>query len=197
MGRSWSLAVALSLGILGCRQGSKTADYPTFADLNPVAPIDAKGKLELGKIDMPVEVVQKKTNDTLTLDLRAFDQSFEQEVYKFDQDSFSLSYAAGDNYDSPLPLLKFPLTIGNQWDWSGTMTSGNLPHKATATVRTSMEQVLLPVSGATNCVLVAVDLSIESGGPTPATRKLRFWFVKGGGLVKRQFGIGSSRDPGD
>lgn len=200
MGRTtWALAIAVIVASLGCHQGSKGTGehFASFTDLNPVAPIDSKAKLELGKIEIPVEVVQKKTEDSLTFDLRSYDQSFEQEVYKFDGASFNLAYAAGDNYEPALPLLKFPMNVGDEWQWSGTMTSGNLPHKATAVVKTSTEQVLLPGAGATNCVLVGVDLAIDSGGPNPATRKLRFWFVKNGGLVKRQFGIGSSRDPGD
>ena len=75
------------------------------------------------------------------------------------------------------------------------MTAGNEPHRASATVSTSTETLRLTTTGSTPSVLVVVDLEIESGGQEPAKRKLRFWFVKDRGVVQRQFGIGSTREP--
>ena len=103
---------------------------------------------------------------------------------------------AGESYQEPMPLLKFPLTIGDSWTWSGKMVAGLEPHNASAKISTAAEQILLP-GGPTQSVLVVVDLAIESGASTPAARKLRFWFVENKGLVKRQFGIGSSREPAE
>jgi len=193
------LALAIGIAAVGCSGKGKGSGelISTFADLDPTADIGKKAKLELGKVIIPADVVFKKEDKQLTIDLTGFDQTYEKEIYTFDSNSFNLSYAAGDQYVKPLPLLKFPMNVGDEWKWSGTMMSGDLPHAATATVRVSTEQILLPLSGATKSILVAVDLAIESGGPTPATRKLRFWFVKDKGLVKRQFGIGSSREPGE
>jgi len=40
-----------------------------------------------------------------------------------------------------------------------------------------------------------VNLKISDGSPTPSKRELRFWFVPGKGLVKREFDYSSLREP--
>lgn len=200
------LAVALilvGLGLVGCFSGrggpsGKTSSGPPIAsssDLKPDAKIPLKANLRIGEIDMPVEIKQTQTGEEIRIDLEAHGQVLEDESYLAKLNSFELKAVAGENYTAPLPLLKFPMNVGDTWNWVGTMTAGDEPHKATAVVNTSLDKVLLPASGSQEAVLVVVDLQIESGGPEPALRKLRFWFVKNKGLVKRQFGTASSRDP--
>jgi len=144
---------------------------------------------------MPVEVGQAQKGEEMTFTFTAHGQTFETEIYKVNDSGFSLEDAAGERYEQALPLLKFPMNVGDTWSWTGSMVAGDEPHKASATVTTSSETILLPATGSVPSILVVVDLAIEGGGPKPATRKLRFWFVPGKGLLKRQFGSASSREP--
>jgi hypothetical protein len=169
--------------------------FESLADLKPESQIPANANLKIADIDMPVEVTQTTTDDATKISLSAHGQIFETEVYSISEKEFSLFDAAGETYDDPLPLLKFPLTVGDTWKWSGTMTAGTAPHKASAVVATSAETLRMTTTGSTPSVLVVVDLEIESGAQEPAKRKLRFWFVKDKGVVQRQFGIGSTREP--
>ena len=197
------VAVALGVGFAGCNPrkagpGATGEQFNIIEDLNPAATIPATGKLSIGEVQIPVEVKQVLLGETLTYTIDAHGQTFETEVYEVKGDSFSLLDAAGEHYSPSLPLLKFPLTVGETWKWTGSMTAGEAPHKATATVSTTEESILLaPPLGTTPSILVVVDLSIENGAQKPATRKLRFWFVKKKGLLKRQFGSASSREPSE
>lgn len=191
-------AVLALLALAGCTGKSASGSGEEFAsinDLKPDALIPKTANLKIGQVDVPVEVLQEASADQMVLTLEAHGQTFEKEVYRATDASFELVEGAGELYEKPMPILKFPLAVGDAWNWSGTMSAGNEPHKATAKIATSEEPLLLPVEGSTPSVLVVVDLSIQGSGPTPATRKLRFWFVKDKGLVKRQFGIASSREP--
>lgn len=179
------------------RSGGTGQQIAAIGDLNPGAKIPPSAKLKIGEIDMPVEIVQTTTGDEMTIEISAHGQVFENETYQIGDKSFDLLDVAGEHYDPKLPLLKFPMRVGEVWNWTGKMTAGDEPHQATATVTSTNDSVLLPGSGSTDTILVIVDLSIESGGPTPANRKLRFWFAKDKGLIKRQFGIGSSREPAE
>lgn len=192
-------ALVLVLLVSGCsgRQSGSGAKIETSQDLKPDATVPVKASLKIGEVNMPVEIRQKNELDTVRLEIDAHGQTFETEVYRATEKSFDLVDAAGEIYDKPLPLLKFPMNVGDTWKWVGTMRSGDEPHKASATVTSASESIMVPSSGSTESVLVVVDLNIESGGPTPANRKLRFWFVKDRGLLKRQFGIGSSREPSE
>ncbi len=185
----------LAVSCVGKGQSGTGEAIASLVELAPDAKIPTKANLKIGNIDMPVEVLQVNTSTQMKLTLQAHGQDFENEIYRISPQSFELEDAAGERYVEPLPLLKFPMKVGDSWKWVGTMTAGDEPHKATASVVTASENLMLPMSGSTATVLVDVDLTIESGGPSPATRKLRFWFVKDKGLVKRQFGIGSSREP--
>lgn len=194
-----ALAGLLSLVVLaGCTGGKSSGTgekFESVRDLQPDAAIAQNASLKIGQVDVPVAVVQSTETDRMILALEAHGQVFEREVYRVAGDSFDLVEGAGEVYEDPLPILKFPLAIGDAWSWKGKMSSGNEPHDASAKIATSSEPLLLPAEGSTPSVLVVVDLEISGAGPTPATRKLRFWFVKGKGLVKRQFGIASTREP--
>ncbi len=192
-----TLLAALILG--GCTGGSQGAGqaYSAIGELNPSAKIPSKANLKIGEINMEVAINQKTSGDNMTLELEAHGQTFETENYSVNNNAFELIDVADEHYEPNLPLLKFPMRIGDKWEWKGTMTSGQEPHNATAVVTSTSDSVLLPGSGTVDTVLVVVDLSIDSGGPTPATRKLRFWFAKDKGLIKRQFGTGSSREPAE
>lgn len=193
------VAVLATFAVAGCFGGKTTAGngerFENLSDLGPDAKIPAAANLKIGEVNVPVVVRQEDSEDRMVLTLEAHGQTFEKEVYRVTSDSFELVEGAGEVYESPMPVLKFPLTVGESWTWKGTMSSGDGPHDATANIATAAEPLLLPVEGSTPSVLVVVDLSIQGAGPSPATRKLRFWFVKDKGLVKRQFGIASSREP--
>ncbi len=190
----------LLVAAMACTPRSRAAsgqEIATIGDLSPDAKIPTSAKLKIGEIEIPVEIVQTTKGEEMTIEISAHGQVFENETYQIGDKSFDLLDVAGEHYEPKLPLLRFPMRIGETWDWTGRMTAGEEPHKATATITSTSDSVLLPGSGSTDTVLVIVDLSIESGGPTPANRKLRFWFAKDKGLVKRQFGIGSSREPAE
>ena len=191
------LLVAAAAMACSSRSGGTGERIAAIADLNPGAKIPPKANLKIGEIDMTVEIKQTTDGQQVKFEISAHGQVFESETYSVGETTFDLLDVAGEHYEPKMPLLKFPMRVGDQWQWSGTMTAGEKPHKAQATVTSTDDSVLLPGSGSTDTILVVVDLSIESGGPTPATRKLRFWFAKDKGLIKRQFGIGSSREPAE
>lgn len=192
-----ALVVAYLLAGCAPKTGGSGPEIATSSAINPAAMLPKAAKLKIGEIDMPVEVQQTVKGSEIQLDLVAHGQVFETEGYVLSDASFDLVDAAGEHYEPKLPLLKFPMKVGDTWTWSGEMTAGQEPHKATATVTSTKDSVLLPGLGTTDTVLVVVDLSIESGGPTPANRKLRFWIANGKGVIKRQFGVASSREPAE
>jgi len=191
------LWILTAVAVVGC-SSNKSGTGPAIealGDLNPNAKIADRAIVKIAEIDIPVEVVQSDQGGDLKLQLEAYGQVFEREQYKYDDKSFNLVDAAGESYEPPLPLLKFPMRVGDTFTWKGRMTAGTAPHEAEAKISISTDKLIGTATGPQECILVVVDLSIESGASKPATRKLRFWFVKDKGLLKRQFGIGSTREP--
>ncbi|MEA2554283.1 MAG: hypothetical protein QOJ65_2459 [Fimbriimonadaceae bacterium] len=149
----------------------------------------------MGGVIVPVDVKVEQSGDDFSLHLVNGGQDFETEQYKNPPDGFLLVNAAGETYAPPIPLLKFPMRIGDTWKWSGDMITGPASRKADAAIRTRDDKV--DMGTPVDALLVEVDLSMYSGASQPATRRLAFWFVKGKGLVKREFGSSTSRVPNE
>jgi hypothetical protein len=132
---------------------------------------------------------------TLRFDLVAHGEVFETEEYEDGPRQFSLLYSGEERYNPPLPLLQFPFGFGDKWDWNGSMTSGGIPRKASATVITASDRLYYGnQSHETVRVSVGISLSANPGSP-PLRRDLTFWFEPQSGIVKRQFGSASIRQP--
>ncbi|MBL8059675.1 MAG: hypothetical protein JNK63_03040 [Chthonomonas sp.] len=129
--------------------------------------------------------------------------TFEHEAYKFDSDRFTLWRAGGELYNPVIPLLENPVSSGAKWSWKGTMilaadgtpsTGPGSSTPATADIVVSNDKLNLR-AGPVDSKRVDVVLKVISGGPNPAERKLSFWFVRGQGMIKREFAASSTRVP--
>jgi hypothetical protein len=117
---------------------------------------------------------------------------YDEEVYKESPSHFSLFEAAGERYSLPIPLLKFPLTVGQSWTWEGSAEAAGEAVTATAVITTSEEQVYVcgvPVQS------VKSHVQLRIGGPTATIREMTFYFAPKRGLFKRQYGTISIREP--
>lgn len=172
-------------------QGTKIG---TFAEVAPDALPYSKGALILAGTAIPVEIARERTEDRVIFSLIAHKQTLETETYSLARSGFAIESAAGESYLPPIPLLRFPMTIGEAWIWNGEMSAGDVKRSASATIKTSDDTLNLPgVTGA--AIKIDVQLSMDSGGPEPAKRRLLFWVLPKMGVVRREFGASSTRLP--
>lgn len=187
------LAVALACNRDSDSQASSLR-IRTPDQLKPGSLPYTRGALVLAGTAVPVELAQTRSGNTLGLELRAHGKLVERERYIADGNGFRLQEASGETYDPPLPLLQFPMTVGQSWNWEGKVLSAGSSRPASATVVSSMEKLNAP-GGPYDCVVVRVDLEIETGAGEPVKRALRLWFARGQGIVQREFGATSTRQP--
>ena len=142
-----------------------------------------------------MDVETELEDDEYTISLELHGELFDEEVYKDRPGSFSLHEAAGEMYDVPIPLLKFPMNVGDSWTWEGSATAAHESTPATAAVATAEEQVFVcgvPVQA----VRTRVKLSIvPKPGAQPIVREMTFYFAPKRGLFKRSWGSTSIREP--
>jgi hypothetical protein len=196
-------ATAAGMVLVGCKPGglpstTRPGDgaLVEMTDLKPDALPGEEAQLVYGGTKVPVTLAQERSGSDLTLRILAHNEPTEMEVYRVGAQEFSISNAAGEVYEPPIDLLRFPLRLGASWDWAGTMTAGGLQKNATARVETSADR-LFPETVPLDAVKVAVKLDIVANppnGPT-AKRDLTFWFAEGRGVVRRAFGAASVREP--
>jgi hypothetical protein len=184
-----------TFGLTGCAARYSPDEAPvSLAEWRPDHPPYVRANLVLSGTVVPVQVTASRQGDQVRLRLDAHGETLEEELYRLDGDAFRMEYAVGERFDPPVTLMQSPVRPGETWEWAGTLSVGPLSRRATANVVTSREELNLP-GGPYDALRVNVTLSLDSGKATPAVRELRFWFAKGRGLVRREFGASSTREP--
>ena len=186
--------------LVGCHSdtGSSSAAgrrIDTTESIRPELAPAPKALLRLAGVKVPVEVKYAVVKNQVNVQLFAHGEVFEKEGYITDPEAFRLQEAADGTYAPPLDLLRFPMHVGDKWSWSGRMVTGGISRPTKATVTTSTGKVYAGALGM-DAVQVNVDLEIYADpGRSPSKRKLSFWFVPQKGLVRREFGTESIREP--
>lgn len=144
--------------------------------------------LVIGEREIPVTVKSEMIGKLLSVRIYADNTELEHEGYRVEPDAFLLIQAGGETFDPPLPVLKFPLKIGDGWSWTGTLRAGEATSAAEAKVMTIRESLFTPPSEA---LRVNVELTLRRG--VGSKRNLSFWFLEGRGLVQREFGASIRR----
>lgn len=177
--------------------GGSSGLGPKVLSIRAISATTPPGKsavLVLSGARIPVEIEGRTSGRFLTLNLLAHGEVVEIERYSSDQNTFSLFEAVGERYVPQIDLIRTPMSIGESWKWNGELESGNVSHRAEATISTSQEQLNV-VGMSDEALKVRVDLLIDSGEARPAARTLTFWFVPGKGMLMREFGQSSTRAP--
>ena len=178
-----------------CKNRGPLTVIRSIDDMRPDAQPGKTADLVLAGTAYPVTLRQTRNAGRVELDLISHGEVLESERYEIGSQSFSLLDAAEEHFLPALPLLRFPLTIGENWTWTGTMTTGRIPRPATASVAISTADLF--AGGASHDTVKAmVDLSFEANpGRAPLKRQLSFWFDPNDGLIQREFGTASVRQP--
>lgn len=196
MGAARFLGFALiAMSVAGCRPGSdQGVAIATAVELLPDALYQPKATLNYGGTPVVVEMTRSTSGQEVRFELSAHGEVLETEVYQSTTSEFAL-VSIDEKFVPPLPLLKFPMTLGEPWDWKGELVAGGVRHRAEASISSSSEQLFLTKTGGVSTVKIHVELKIDSKTSTPAKRHLTFWFARGKGIVKREVGTATSREP--
>jgi len=191
---------------LGCkphaRAVAKAPDVPapvirvkvSHDELKPESYDSKSSVIVFAGLKIPVEVSQKNSGGQLKLSFLSYDQELSSEEYVYSKNEFGLATVDEEQFNPPIPLLRFPFTTGDTWKWKGTIKEGTANRPATAEIHPTMDRAVFD-GQPQDAVKSAVILKIDGGTPRPSSRENDFWFVNGHGPVKRTIGQGSSRNP--
>lgn len=162
-------------------------------DIEPDASPGDKALLVYAGPKVPVTVVYSKSGSDEKIELKAEDLVVETEEYSSTKQVFALKSAAGESFDPPVPLMKFPFRLGDKYSWKGTLDfSGK--RDASGEITTS-EGKVSEGDHDTPAVLCTAKIAIDGGGDKPAVRELKFWIVVHRGVLAREIGQGVRRQP--
>jgi hypothetical protein len=184
-------------------KGSSTVATPekkgphirTREEIDPTFALDKHAKVTSAGLARPMDVDTDLDDNEYIVRLELHGEEYDEEVYKDLPGSFSLSQAAGEMYDLPIPLLKFPMQVGDTWNWEGAATAAGESSPATAVVKTDEEEIFV-CGVAVQAVRTSVTISIvPRPGAQPIDREMTFYFAPKRGLFKRSWGNTSIREP--
>lgn len=207
--------ITISLSLTGCfltkATDPKPADpaqptttlskqFSSQEDLKPTIAPPKEANLILNGTVIPVTLRETRKDNSITYSWIVDDAGesgepveVESEKYFASHELFSFSATAHERYNPAINLLRYPLTVGDTWDWNGEVIVGVSKRKASAKIETSAAQLNLPNTKITT-LLVKVTLTYEAT-QSPGTRELKFWFKPGEGLVRRELWGSSTREP--
>lgn len=190
--------------VAGCylEKGGKSSDpgqvtgrqYVNEQSLQPAALPYKQTRIIMGGLEVPAEMSRKVEGKQVTFEITAKGEVLEQEHYENDDTGFRFASLSDESFNPPIPIIRYPFTVGEKWEWSGTAGLGQNIKQATAVV-TSTQETLNLVTGVADCVRVTADLEVATGGPGKSKRPLKFWIEPGKGIVKREFAYSSTREP--
>ena len=169
-------------------------------DLKPEIAPPKEANLVLNGTEIPVTLIEKRDGNSITYTWMVDEGresgdpvEVESEKYFFTGDLFSFSATAHEKYDPAINLIRYPLNIGDTWEWNGEVITGKTRNKATATIATRSDPLNLP-GGKVSTLLVTVKLNYLEI-TEPSSRELKFWFQPGAGLIRRELWASSTRTP--
>lgn len=202
--------LALSLGVLlvvcGCRpfadpsesepsSGPAPMAYLKIEELEPAKLPPDQARIVLSGIEIPVSLHSETEGRNLTLAWKTADGALvEEENYLVTSDSFSLLALPGESYAPAIPLVKFPMQVGDTLQWKGQVKVGSNEAPAEAVVISKNESVNL-ANGKYEALRVDLQLIYYPQSKQESKKSLTFWFQPHGGLVKREFHTASMREP--
>src|SRR5205085_4343464 len=113
-------------GLLSCtssNQGSVVtkgsgAYIASASELKPDGDPGTRAKMVMSGMIIPVDLKTRTDPKGFFIDLWYEGEKFEEEQYRSTPEEFQLVNAAGETYSPPIPLLRFPMNVGDAWKWS-------------------------------------------------------------------------------
>lgn len=190
-------AVALcasGCGLLGATPSGHSVQVRDLDSFRPDTLPYREGSLILAGTRLPVELQERRKDGRFEIVVLAHGKAVEVETYRAENGQFLFESLSGESFAPPIPILRFPLRSNDSWDWTGEFRLGPTARPAKATVATQPETLNL-ASGSLQATRVDIALTVETSKATTAERGLKFWLAPKAGVVRREFGASSLREP--
>ena len=185
--RTGAIFAILVSGGISTASGDASDFFPT----NLGAHWEFKGAAGATQLNMTATITSSKKQDGKTVVNVRWTQNgqiTQDEVYSVSPTEVARSSAGAKGAivsTPPVPVIKFPLTIGKTWKWKGNVSSAGSKYEAQADLKVAALETLKTAAGTLKAFRVDMSLStVVEGKPVNAVNS--YWFAGGVGLVKQQ-----------
>jgi hypothetical protein len=100
------------------------------SELKPDALYSDKAELILSDLTLPVDMARRVEGENVLFEFSTGAVIVDTEVYQSTTKVFGLMKMNMESYDPAIVLLKFPMNVGDSWEWKGVQESGGRHHKS-------------------------------------------------------------------
>jgi len=154
-------------------------------------------------IDMQITIVRAKnpTPHQVVLRYMKGDKEFQEETYLVTASEVARMRSGpggSGKITPPLPVIKYPATVGKSWKWAGSITQptssgGSQTVQGNATIKIAAFEAVKTTMGSIKAYKVDLNLVVTAGGQS-ATIVNSYWYAPNIGMIKQaaSFGNGTS-----
>lgn len=147
-----------------------------------------------GPVNQSASVVSAKKNGSTTSVVMSYSQNgtpVQQETYLVTPTSVSRSRSGANGANvitPPLPVIKYPMTVGKSWTWKGNIAMPTGKFDGSATLKVVSKSKVKTAAKTFDAYEVRLDLKVMAGGSS-ADFVNTYWFAPGVGLVKQSMTV--------
>ena len=125
---------------------------------------------------------------------RTFSETYRVTAQSVERTSSNMGQ--GDSQiNPPIPIIKYPLTAGKSWTWSGTITVQGQPVQGRSSLSVTGPTTVKTAAGTFKAMRVHSSLTIEAQGQKLILPN-DYWFAPGVGMVRQHATIGATKVDG-
>jgi hypothetical protein len=142
-------------------------------------------------LNMRAEIVSAPVSGgrtTVTLQWKMGQQPVQDEIYYVTPKEVARAASGiggANRINPPVPIIRYPMSVGKKWNWNGTFTGQGMNGKGTATLKVAAREKVKAGGKTLDAYRVDMDLTVSAAGQSIRMPN-SYWFAPGVGLVRQK-----------
>ncbi|HAY14725.1 MAG TPA: hypothetical protein PLB31_02890 [Fimbriimonadaceae bacterium] len=155
---------------------------------------DTKATLVLAGTPIPVETKFVKEGDVRRLIFVVHGQEVDEERYRVSVNGLEFIGTRSETFEPAIMLAPLPFAAPRTSEWKGKWKTGPTEVEGEATIEATPERINT-VGGQFDAARIEIKLTMKVDDKDRRERTLKFWLVRDHGIVRRELGADSAREP--
>lgn len=155
---------------------------------------EKEATLVLAGTPIPVETKFIKEGDIRRLLFIVHGQEVDEERYRVGVDGLAFMGTRAESFEPPIPLVSLPFAAPKSSEWKGKWKTGPTEVEGEAKIEATPERINT-VGGQFDAARIEIKLTMKVDDQDRRERTLKFWLVRDHGIVRRELGADSAREP--
>ncbi|GAB4117126.1 MAG: hypothetical protein Fur0036_00320 [Fimbriimonadaceae bacterium] len=155
---------------------------------------ETSATLVLAGTPIPVETKFVKEGEMRRLIFVVHGQEVDEERYRVGVNGLEFVGTRSETFEPAIPLAPLPFAAPRTSEWKGKWKTGPTEVEGEATIEATPERINT-VGGQFDAARIEIKLTMKVDDKDRRERTLKFWLVRDHGIIRRELGADSAREP--